>query len=61
MMRDTRKELGWSQQRLARELGIGQGYVCDMEQGRKPVSKRTEMALELLRIRHGLVSKEDAV
>lgn len=58
-MKETRKALGWTQTRLAAELGISKAFACELEKGVSPMNRRTEMALELLRLRHGL-QKEDA-
>jgi transcriptional regulator with XRE-family HTH domain len=36
-LRKLRKERGWTQVRLAVELGIDRSYICDMERGKKNV------------------------
>jgi len=60
MMKETRIQLGWSQQQMADALGIKRPYLCEMETGRKPVSKRTELALMWVRHKNGLATPEHA-
>lgn len=53
-IKSTREALGWTQTRLAFELGISKPFMCEMEKGKEPVSRRTELALRYLRINHGV-------
>jgi transcriptional regulator with XRE-family HTH domain len=42
-LRYLRKTLGLTQQELADKLLLcGRGFICDMECGRKPISKQTQ-------------------
>lgn len=45
---DARKRLGWTQARLAQELDITLSAVWRMEKGRRPISRRTELAMKWL-------------
>lgn len=38
VLRDRRKKLGWSQYRLAKELGISQSFINEIESGKKSPS-----------------------
>jgi transcriptional regulator with XRE-family HTH domain len=59
-MRQIRNELGWSQQRLAQELGMSLSRIADYERGvtrgarPRPVQipRTVELAMEALRNRH---------
>ena len=46
-VRGVREQLGWSQNKLAREMGISAGAVARWEKGTRQPS---EMALRLLRL-----------
>lgn len=48
-LRALRESWGWSQRRMAAELGISNASVSYMEAGERPVTKRTERTLELIR------------
>jgi DNA-binding XRE family transcriptional regulator len=56
-MKETREALGWTQTRLARELGISKAFACELEKGRAAMNMRTRLALECLLRRHGLADK----
>jgi transcriptional regulator with XRE-family HTH domain len=43
-MRAVRQANGLTQVQLAEMLGVGQGYVADMETGRRRISRRTALA-----------------
>jgi len=47
-MRGLRKQLGWSQARLAREWGMAQSNISRMEAGLQKVDARTMQALRAL-------------
>lgn len=38
VIRNKRKKLGWSQYRLAKEIGIAQSFMNEIEKGRKTPS-----------------------
>lgn len=44
----ARQELGWSQQRLADELGLSLSAVQRMESGSRPIEKRTILAIQYI-------------
>ena len=46
-VRDLREQLGWSQNKLAREMGISAGAVTRWENGSRQPS---EMALKLMQL-----------
>ena len=35
-LRKARKQIGWTQKRLAEEAGYSQAYLCDVEKDRRP-------------------------
>jgi transcriptional regulator with XRE-family HTH domain len=43
-MRAVRHANGLTQTQVAEKLGVGQGYVADMETGRRRISTRTAIA-----------------
>jgi len=47
-MRRIRKRLGWTQARLAHELGITVGAVARKERGERPVTQTDLLAMEAL-------------
>lgn len=47
-MRILRKEIGWSQQELADELGMSRKSIVEMEGGKAPIERRTELAVRML-------------
>lgn len=46
--REKRHKLGWSQIKLAKELGISESAIVKMEAGDRPIEKRTILALRYL-------------
>ena len=48
--RKKRHHLGWSQARLAEELGLSESAIVKMEAGNRPIEKRTVLALKYLEI-----------
>ena len=46
--REKRHKLGWSQARLAKELGLSESAIVKMEAGNRPIEKRTILALRYL-------------
>lgn len=53
-LREARLSLGLSQQALADELDMSRENVSRMEAGKKPIERRTELAVRyLLLARHG--------
>jgi len=59
-MRGLRKQLGWSQARLAREWGMAQSNISRMEAGHQKVDTRTIQALQALVDRHASPPPADA-
>ena len=43
-MKAARKSLGWTQQQLADALGMSRKAIVEMEGGKAPIEKRTELA-----------------
>jgi transcriptional regulator with XRE-family HTH domain len=53
-LREARLSLGLSQQALGDALGMSRENVSRMEAGKKPIERRTELAVRyLLLVRHG--------
>ena len=55
-MRSLRTRLGWTQQKLADELGVSNDAVSRWERGEDPISRRTELAVRALAAREGIQS-----
>lgn len=43
--REKRHHLGWSQARLAKELGLSESAIVKMEAGNRPIEKRTSLTV----------------
>ena len=48
LLKKARKKMGWSQRRLATELGISQQFVAQMEMGRRTLTPTSLALLELV-------------
>ena len=60
-IRQLREERGWSQELLARRLGVGQGTVSNWERGLKAPQPRTRLRLtELFGVRPEEIVVEQA-
>jgi transcriptional regulator with XRE-family HTH domain len=49
-LRAIRRELRWTQPRLARHLSISPGYLAQLEGGAHPITKRTAQAMRVLHL-----------
>ncbi len=49
--KQIRKELGWTQQRLADELGMSRRQIGNYEQGTSPIPKVVSLAIAWLTMR----------
>lgn len=47
-LQNIRRELGWTQQVMAAELGLTPQFIGMMERGEKPIEVRTELAVKQL-------------
>lgn len=47
-MREIRRELGWTQKRLAVHLGFSSSYLAQLERGIRLITKRTGQAVHVL-------------
>ena len=59
--RETRKEMGYTQQKLASKLGLGkrgQATISDIERSKKPLSNRLKIQLRTLYIIHKIKNTE---
>jgi transcriptional regulator with XRE-family HTH domain len=50
-LKAIRETLGWGQRRFAEEIGMTQTYISQMEQGKKPIERRTELAARYLALK----------
>ena len=51
-LKQARRELGLSQEGLAEAIGMTRVMVGLMERGRKGIERRTDLAVQLLVVRH---------
>lgn len=56
---DWRKRKGWTQKRLATELGVSQSYVSQMERARSPIVPTSAVMIEIFEITRGAVQPND--
>lgn len=56
---DWRKRKGWTQKRLATELGVSQSYVSQMERARGPIVPTSAVMIEIFEITGGAVQPND--
>ncbi len=56
-LRDFRRVLGWSQQKLADELDVARNTVVRMENGQMAVERRTALAVRYLAWHHSMIEK----
>ncbi|MFM5198998.1 helix-turn-helix transcriptional regulator [Aeromonas caviae] len=56
-LRDFRRVLGWSQQKLADELAVARNTVVRMENGQMAVERRTALAVRYLAWHHSMIER----
>lgn len=56
-LRDFRRVLGWSQQRMADELAVARNTVNRMEQGHMAIERRTALAVRYLAWHHSMIER----
>ncbi len=56
-LRDFRRVLGWSQQKLADELDVARNTVVRMENGQMAVERRTALAVRYLAWHHSMIER----
>lgn len=59
--RETRKEMGYTQEAIAQQLGLGkrgQATISDIERAKKPLSNRLRVQLRTLYIVHKMKDME---
>lgn len=56
-LRDFRRVLDWSQQRMADELGVARNTINRMEKGRMAIEIRTALAVRYLAWHHSMIEK----
>lgn len=56
-LRDFRRVLGWSQQRMADELDVARNTVNRMEQGHMAIERRTALAVRYLAWHHSMIER----
>lgn len=49
-LKEARKRLGWTQGRLASELGLSATFIGLMERGDKAIERRTALAVRALEL-----------
>lgn len=52
-LRDLRKQLGWTQERLAQELGLSRDRIVKFENGQVAIRRQVALACEALLAREG--------
>lgn len=50
-LKAIREALGWGQRKFAEEIGMTQTYISQMEQGKKPIERRTELSARYLALK----------
>jgi transcriptional regulator with XRE-family HTH domain len=56
---DWRKQMDWTQERLASELGVTQPYVSTMERARNPAVPGPGLMIEIFVLSRGAVRPDD--
>ena len=56
-LRDFRRVLGWSQQKLADELDVARNTVVRMENGQMAIERRTALAVRYLAWHHSMIER----
>lgn len=56
-LRDFRRLLGWSQQKLADELAVARNTVVRMENGQMAIERRTALAVRYLAWHHSMIER----
>ncbi|MGY3943750.1 helix-turn-helix transcriptional regulator [Aeromonas tecta] len=56
-LRDFRRVLGWSQQRMADELDVARNTVNRMEQGHMAIERRTALSVRYLAWHHSMIER----
>jgi transcriptional regulator with XRE-family HTH domain len=49
-LREIRRELGWTQARLADHLGFSTNYLAQLDRGGRRISERTAREVEILHL-----------